>query len=50
MAQIKTGGKSKSGYTAVSITVESYRCRGKAETTCRVRPDRPAGKRRSRDK
>ncbi len=48
MAQIKTGGKS--GYTAVSITVESYRCRGKAETICRIRPDRPAGERRPRSK
>ncbi len=50
MVQIKTGGKSKSGYTAVSITVESYRRRGKAETTCRIRPDRPAGERSPRDK
>ncbi len=50
MAQIKTGSKSKSGYTAVSITVESYRRHSKAETTCRVRPDRPAGERRSQGK
>ena len=50
MTKIKTGGKSKNGYTTVSITVESYRRHGKAETVCRVKPDRPARKPRPRGK